>query len=190
MKADRKERGRAEGWNCNGICPATATAFFSAGYVVADPIKLPLLPHLFLHRAEFIVDLLRGPLLHCHTRVSASQCLSTTMDLGSTADQMEKLELSDEDTEELWNSPSKRGNKPLNRKTTTNESRTTPELKSSRDSEPVYAHGEGREAALQNELQSVRKINEVIEGLLSSLDTAKGNMGVRDTCVLVSPQDP
>lgn len=112
------------------------------------------------------------------------------MDLGSTADQMEKLELSDEDTEELWNSPSKRGNKPLNKKTTTHESRTAPELKSSRDSEPVYAHEENREAALQNELQSVRKINEVIEGLLNSLDTAKGNMGVCDICVLSLPKVP
>lgn len=99
------------------------------------------------------------------------------MDIGSAAEQIGRLELSDEETEELWDSPSKRGNKPLKMKTP-DESRTTHEPKPSRDNEPIYDNGEGREAALRNELHSVRKINEVVEGLLKSLDTAKGNMGV------------
>ena len=104
------------------------------------------------------------------------------MDIGSTAEQMERLELSEEDTEELWNSPSKRGNKTLKKKIA-NDSRTTPEPKSSRDKEPIYDEEdeETRDAALRNELQSVRKINEVIEGLLGSLDCAKGNMEVCHT---------
>lgn len=103
------------------------------------------------------------------------------MDYGSAAEKMERLELSEEDTEELWNSPSKRGDKTLNRKTT-KEDRTTPDFKPSHDRESSYDQEEGRDAALRNELQSVRKINQVIEGLLNSLDSAKGNMEVRLTC--------
>ncbi|KAH6616980.1 DASH complex subunit Duo1-domain-containing protein [Chaetomium tenue] len=37
---------------------------------------------------------------------------------------------------------------------------------------------ESREAALQKELDGVRKINEVIEGVIGTLERAKGNMGV------------
>lgn len=98
------------------------------------------------------------------------------MDVGSAAEKMESLELSEEDTEELWNSPSKRGNKPLKKKIP--QGRTTPEQKHPRDGDSIYGREEAREAALQNELQSVRKINGVIEGLLTSLDSAKGNMEV------------
>jgi hypothetical protein len=38
---------------------------------------------------------------------------------------------------------------------------------------------EAREAALQQELENVRKINTVIEGVVESLEKAKGNMEVR-----------
>ena len=37
---------------------------------------------------------------------------------------------------------------------------------------------EAREAALRKELEGVRKINEVIEGMIGTLERAKGNMGV------------
>jgi hypothetical protein len=37
---------------------------------------------------------------------------------------------------------------------------------------------ESREAALLRELEGVRKINEVIEGVIGTLERAKGNMGV------------
>ncbi len=37
---------------------------------------------------------------------------------------------------------------------------------------------ESREAALLKELEGVRKINEVIEGVIGTLERAKGNMGV------------
>lgn len=90
---------------------------------------------------------------------------------------MERLELSEEDTEELWNSPSKRGKRPLNKKAS-NKDRASPELKPSREGESAYGREETREAELRNELQSVRKINDVIESLLTSLDSAKGNMEV------------
>ncbi|KAJ4381939.1 hypothetical protein N0V85_008639 [Neurospora sp. IMI 360204] len=36
---------------------------------------------------------------------------------------------------------------------------------------------ESREAALQRELEGVRKINQVIEGVIGTLERAKGNMG-------------
>lgn len=42
---------------------------------------------------------------------------------------------------------------------------------------------ETREAALQRELEGVRKINQVIEGVIGTLERAKGNMGV---CLFVS----
>jgi hypothetical protein len=37
---------------------------------------------------------------------------------------------------------------------------------------------EAREAALRKELEGVRKVNEVIEGVIGTLERAKGNMGV------------
>jgi hypothetical protein len=37
---------------------------------------------------------------------------------------------------------------------------------------------ESREAALRKELESVRQINKVVEGLVQSLEKAKGNMDV------------
>lgn len=96
----------------------------------------------------------------------------------STAEEMERLQLSDEDTEDLWNSPSKRGaHKKAHLHTA--EEKDTPDPQASHDSgDTIFDREETRDAALRNELQSVRNINEVIEGLLSSLDRAKGNMEV------------
>lgn len=100
------------------------------------------------------------------------------MAVRSTAEEMDRLQLSDEDTEDLWNSPSKRrGDKPTHRKVTEERS-TTPETRSSHDGQTLFDRQEAREAALQHELQTVRNINQVIEGLLGSLDRAKGNMDV------------
>lgn len=96
----------------------------------------------------------------------------------TTAEEMERLQLSDDDTEDLWNSPSKRV---THKKITprTSDEKTTPEPRASHDGEdPLFDDQEAREAALRTELQGVRNINEVIEGLLGSLDSAKGNMEV------------
>ncbi|KAJ6083288.1 hypothetical protein N7467_007423 [Penicillium canescens] len=94
----------------------------------------------------------------------------------STAEEMERLQLSDDDTEDLWNSPSKRGaHKKFD--SPPSDKKITPEPRASHDSgDPLFDHKEAREAALHTELQGVRNINDVIEGLLSSLDSAKGNM--------------
>ena len=96
----------------------------------------------------------------------------------TTAEEMERLQLSDDDTEDLWNSPSKRvAQKKTNPRTS--DEKATPEPRASHDGEdPLFDQQEAREVALRTELQGVRNINEVIEGLLGSLDSAKGNMEV------------
>lgn len=101
------------------------------------------------------------------------------MAIRSTAEEMERLQLSnDEDTGDLWNSPSKRGF----RKTANSRSSDQildPGPRPEHDSgETQFDRQEAREAALHNELHAVRNINEVIEGLLESLDRANGNMEV------------
>lgn len=80
----------------------------------------------------------------------------------STPD-MGKLDLSDSETEDLFASPSKTAKKPT--KPATGESK--------------YDAEQAREAALKKELEGVRSINEVIEGVVNSLECAKGNMDVR-----------
>lgn len=100
------------------------------------------------------------------------------MTLRSTAEEMERLQLSDEDTEDLWDSPSKRGTRQTF-KQRSSEEHVTPEPRPTQDNvDNVFEREEAREAALHNELRSVRNINEVLEGLLDSIDRAKGNMEV------------
>lgn len=75
------------------------------------------------------------------------------------------LDLSDSDDDSLLASPSK----PQPRTHATKDQRT---------GESRYDAEEARNAALQRELEGVRSINEVIEGVVSSLERAKGNMEV------------
>ncbi|KAL1848198.1 hypothetical protein Plec18170_008108 [Paecilomyces lecythidis] len=93
----------------------------------------------------------------------------------SAAEEMDKLQLSEEDTEDLWDSPSKRRTKTPRQKASRDHD-ASPDPAQSRSGETLFDQEETREAALRNELQSVRNINQVIEGLLESLDRAKGNM--------------
>ncbi|KAJ9258556.1 hypothetical protein DTO195F2_5209 [Paecilomyces variotii] len=93
----------------------------------------------------------------------------------SAAEEMDKLQLSEEDTEDLWDSPSKRHAKTPKQKAPRAQD-VPPESAQPRNGETLFDLEETREAALRNELQSVRNINQVIEGLLESLDRAKGNM--------------
>ncbi|RDW94522.1 hypothetical protein BP5796_00285 [Coleophoma crateriformis] len=77
-----------------------------------------------------------------------------------------KLDLSDSDSSDLLRSPSRlqkskpKDSKPMNQ----------------RNGESKYDSEQARETALQRELEGVRSINEVLEGVLSSLECAKGNM--------------
>ncbi|KAL3430737.1 DASH complex subunit Duo1-domain-containing protein [Aspergillus tetrazonus] len=93
----------------------------------------------------------------------------------STAEEMDRLQLSDSDSDVLWDSPSKRGKKKLNQAAIKQEN-SPPPADTDRDEETLFDRQEAREAALHNELRVVRNVNQVIEGLLGSLDKAKGNM--------------
>jgi len=97
----------------------------------------------------------------------------------SAAEEIERLQLSDEDTEDLWDSPSKRGAKTGLKPRSSDEIPLPQPQTSHSGGDTLFDRQEAREAALHNELQSVRNINEVLEGLLKSIDRAKGNMKVR-----------
>ena len=73
-----------------------------------------------------------------------------------------------EDSHHLDASPT-RSNKP----SASGRSTKTPITQNAR-----FETDESREAALQRELEGVRNINNVIEGVIGTLEKAKGNMGV------------
>ena len=73
-----------------------------------------------------------------------------------------------DDSDLLFSSPSK---------TTDTPQREQPKTPSNKNAAPFDAE-EVRDAALQRELEGVRNINEVIEGVIGTLERAKGNMGV------------
>jgi hypothetical protein len=82
-----------------------------------------------------------------------------------------KMNLSDSsDNEDLFASPS-RASKP-------NQKSKQTEPAPQRNGESKYDTEQAREASLQRELESVRSINDVIEGVVNSLECAKGNMDV------------
>ncbi|RDL41833.1 Uncharacterized protein BP5553_01812 [Venustampulla echinocandica] len=85
-----------------------------------------------------------------------------------------KLDLSDSDHEDPFASPSKAPKSSHSRNPGTADPRSAPAQQ--RSGESKYDAAQAREASLQKELESVRSINEVIEGVVSSLETAKGNM--------------
>ena len=82
-----------------------------------------------------------------------------------------KLDLSNSDTEELFASPSKVSKQ-------SQKPNSKPDAPSNRNVESKYDTEQARETSLRKELESVRSINEVIEGVVSSLEVAKGNMDV------------
>jgi hypothetical protein len=57
----------------------------------------------------------------------------------------------------------------------------------SRPAESQFDAEEAREAALRQELENVRKINQVIEGVVESLEKAKSNMDVRILILYAMP---
>lgn len=87
---------------------------------------------------------------------------------------LRKLDLSDtEDTEDLFASPSRATSKATSKPGVLD----TPSAQ--HPSEARYDAEQARDAALRRELEGVRSINEVIEGVVGSLEKAKGNMDVR-----------
>lgn len=101
------------------------------------------------------------------------------MSISSSRAEMERLQLSDEDTEALLESPSKKTGFP----SAAENSRATPEANYGRNNETKYDREEAREASLRSELESVRNINRVVEGIIDSLDRAKGNMEVSNQII-------
>lgn len=96
--------------------------------------------------------------------------------------QMNQLDLSDTDTEDLFASPSRAEQKKTHEsKIPTSE---PPKFAASSQtnatpSESRYDTEEAREAALRKELASIKNINQVVEGVVDSLEKAKGNVDVR-----------
>lgn len=88
-----------------------------------------------------------------------------------------KLDLSDSDPEDLFASPSIAPKSTHKRNPGAGDTRSAP-AQPQRSGESKYDAAQAREASLQKELEGVRSINEVIEGVISSLETAKGNMDV------------
>jgi hypothetical protein len=86
-----------------------------------------------------------------------------------------KLYLPDSDTEDLFASPSKVSKPSQKSNSRPAESTSGP---AQRNGESKYDAEQAREASLKKELGGVRSINEVIEGVVSSLACAKGNMDV------------
>ncbi|PBP25447.1 hypothetical protein BUE80_DR003861 [Diplocarpon rosae] len=85
---------------------------------------------------------------------------------------IDQLVLSDSDHEDPFASPY-RASKPSQKLPSQQAESNAP---AQRNGESKYDTEQARETTLQRELESVRSINEVIEGVISSLETAKGNM--------------
>lgn len=91
---------------------------------------------------------------------------------------MDDLNLSDSDSDALFDTPAARKSKSTPHEevgdTTDGASASKPRTKESH-----YTTEEAREAALREELERVRNVNKVIEGVVESLEKAKSNMDVR-----------
>lgn len=96
------------------------------------------------------------------------------------APSLEDLDIDDTDPDALFESPNakkKRREASDSGLGTSNESSAQ---KPTRTGESRYSTEEAREIALKQELESVRQVNKVIEGVVESLEKAKSNMGVRE----------
>jgi len=91
---------------------------------------------------------------------------------------IDDLNLSDSDnTDALFDTPAARKSKPNTRNGTADvgEGATAPKM---RTKESHYTTEDDREAALRKELENVRGVNRVIEGVVESLEKARSNMDV------------
>ena len=90
----------------------------------------------------------------------------------------EKLQLSDDEIDEhLWASPSKATSKKSSQGAKSSSSGFG--SSESRIEETAFEKEEIRNESLRRELESVRKVNAAIEGVIESLKRAKENMNVR-----------
>lgn len=109
---------------------------------------------------------------------SLLDCLSLKLLMAPTND---KVDLPNHDTHsgDLFGSSSRATKKPGQTYPTVQRTANTPSA-SSREpvKDPDSDAEEAREASLQRELAGIRSINRVIEGVVDSLERAKGNMDV------------
>lgn len=93
---------------------------------------------------------------------------------------MENLDLSDQDTEDLFASPSRTKSKTHKAKRSVSEAPQipAPSKQAAIPGPSRFDAEEAREVALRKELEGIRNINNVIEGVVDSLEKARGNMDV------------
>ena len=87
------------------------------------------------------------------------------------------LDLSDSDTDALFDTPAVRKAKKKIKDEV--DAGDTAASGKARAKESHYTAEEAREGALRRELESIRNVNKVIEGVIESLQKAKDNMAVR-----------
>jgi hypothetical protein len=90
---------------------------------------------------------------------------------------MDDLNLSDSDSDALFDTPAARKNKEKAQDSRADAGESAASGKA-RTKESHYTTEENREAALRRELESIRNVNKVIEGVVESLQKAKDNMEV------------
>jgi hypothetical protein len=88
------------------------------------------------------------------------------------------LDLSDSDEDALFDTPAARKTKQKTKEAEVKEEDGASNAKT-RTKESHYSTEEAREVALRRELDSIRNVNKVIEGVIESLQKAKDNMAVR-----------
>ncbi len=92
---------------------------------------------------------------------------------------LDALDLSDSDTDALFDTPAARKNKSKHGTDANASAGAGAASRKSRVKESHYTTEEAREAALRQELENIRNVNKVIEGVVESLQKAKDNMAVR-----------
>jgi hypothetical protein len=96
---------------------------------------------------------------------------------------MDALSLSDSDSDALFDTPAARKNKKHAPQANTDAGEGAAAGKA-RAKESHYTTEEAREAALRRELESIRNVNKVIEGVVESLQKAKDNMDASSSICL------
>jgi hypothetical protein len=99
------------------------------------------------------------------------------------APNLDPLSLSDSDSDVLFDTPAARKNKSKSQNGRGDAAESA--AGKARGKESHYTTEEAREAALRKELESVRNVNKVIEGVVDSLQKARNNMDVRLAALVV-----